>query len=70
MSRVYVGKERAFAGIINTKAKLFVESLGIIKFEFVILLEVQQFSLGVVSRVQVTTPFSNVPTPKVWARSC
>ena len=37
MSRVYVGKERAFAGIINTKAKLFVESLGIIKFEFIIL---------------------------------
>lgn len=37
VSRVYVGKERAFAGIINTKAKLFVESLGIIKFEFIIL---------------------------------
>ena len=62
MSRVYVGKERAFAAII--------ESVGIIKFEFVILVQVQQFSLGVVSRVQVTTPFSNVPTPKVWARSC
>ena len=39
MSRVYVGKEREFAAII--------ESVGIIKFEFVILVEVQQFSLGV-----------------------
>ena len=62
MSRMYVGKERAFAAII--------ESVGIIKFEFVILVEVQEFSLGVKSRVQVTTPFSNVPTPKVWSRSC
>ena len=62
MSRVYVGKERAFAAII--------ESVGIIKFEFVILVEVQEFSLGIESMDQVTTPITNVPTPKVWARSC